>query len=1255
MAERTRKLREMQRSQISHLLGHAPRMAAGPLGQWDSLPYAELNGPGLERLCFRLLLADRKAPRYFGDNGEAQFGIDLIISNGNDCTVFQCKNRANFEIGEFRALLAKFDQEWLIERPELPKPVEFVVVWPVKHQERQDVETVKKEFFERTKVQVQIWHRDILDQRLRDLPDIVADLFSLHSVQRFCTRQNWDADIFRPLEPNSGDRRAIGRFLDLVRDNRIVLDPSAVERLDEILGEQAVAILSGASGSGKTITSLALAKGFDDGTWRVFYVNLRQQVSEQQLVNGVRQRSISPTVFILDDAHLNLELVQRTLDRLADILGDRWVRIVVVMQAAGIGREAYDGPIQDFIEECITSEAIIELEATDAVYAAMVARSRPDLPSLSDERLRRLVAFSGRSLAMLDEVLPLFAAVDDLDTVDLEQIFPLVLRRYFKREKGGVSAPALKRLACLGQFDLVVPVEELPDAFEPRWQEVVNRLTLTFGRPETRAFSHASVAELLFRTLSWADGDNDWIEATAKVWVARLASGSAINPVELQLFLRSRLRLVDDLQLKQRVLCDKTLLATFEKGPGELRVEWLSLMVMLTRTVVPEPPFAAWLVDQIVRMAADPANIGVGSVGTLGLALRQVGRRDPEQKQLRELEDKIGADALLGLLRERADLSAFLNVLQYTSGDFAGRLIQALDPLTVAALLQHTRDRQGSVGAALPFALRELGRRDPEQKQLRELEDKIGADALLGLLRERADLSAFLKVLEHTSVDFAGRLIQALDPLTVAALLQHTRDRQGSVGTLGLALRELGRRDPEQKQLRELEDKIGADALLGLLRERADLSAFLHVLHHTSVDFAGRLIRALDRATMAQFIDRTIVLGSSLGTIAFTIRYLRYHLPECADRLDSMIGPDNLWRLFVANGDLNDLSPLLPALGRPLRDAFISLEQGSECRWRDLTARSNFYAICRFTRDCFLELPEIAGCRLTQAIKASVAGSLQRTPWSTFASSLAIIQKLVPSDLKNSLMEAARDRIAQLRPDDLQAEDMMTAASLLLTVRHHRPDLWPTAARDFWRIVPPESTWPDDYNLLIAGRFLLQLATFPEVNKSDAERVIRAFTTRPPTLDGTESKVVWLFLWNLFSAWYERGRPFSDRFRGLQPLEFWDRLVQFVRQQTSRRGNEDKLNLLIVAGLLRFLVPETFQVLRSELKGILKGSRYLLSKTDELTMLPAFFALQGISILMPQRDVFTPERRRVLVEKASEYQQRTAALDLVCGWLRNEI
>jgi hypothetical protein len=142
-------LREMQRRQISHLWEPFPSMLHGPLGQWDSLPYAELKGPGLERLCFRLLLTNQKVPRYFGDNGEAQFGIDLIVSNGSDCTVFQCKNHAHFNIVEFNELLTKFEEEWLVARPELPRPVEFIVVWPVKHTDREDVEKLKKDFYKR--------------------------------------------------------------------------------------------------------------------------------------------------------------------------------------------------------------------------------------------------------------------------------------------------------------------------------------------------------------------------------------------------------------------------------------------------------------------------------------------------------------------------------------------------------------------------------------------------------------------------------------------------------------------------------------------------------------------------------------------------------------------------------------------------------------------------------------------------------------------------------------------------------------------------------------------------------------------------------------------------------------------------------------------------------------------------------------------------------------------------------------------------
>jgi len=591
-------------------------------------------------------------------------------------------------------------------------------------------------------------------------------------------------------------------------------------------------------------------------------------------------------------------------------------------------------------------------------------------------------------------------------------------------------------------------------------------------------------------------------------------------------------------------------------------------MAQLTRTIDPAPPFVGWLKDSIEQMATGPANTEFGSLGTLGLALR------------------------------------------------------------------------------------ELGRRDAQQTQLRELEEKIGAGAFLSLLQEHVDLPSFLRILASTSVDFSCQLLKNLKAGAVSAMLQRTRDRQSSLGTLNLALYELGRRDAQQTQLRELEEKIGAEAFLSLLQEHADLPSFLRILAATSVDFSESLIQSVDSAFIARLIDRTIALGSSLSSMGFSMRYLRRQLPESADRLEAVIGANNLWRLFFAYGNLNDLAALLPAVGLPLRDAVTSLEQADELRWRAVVDRSDLYAICRFARDCGGDLGEIVHHRLTGAVSATLTRSLHATSWSAFSSSLAIIEKLAPSSLRSCIEAGARERIAQLGPDDLRAEGLMEAQALLYSVRSYRPDLWPLAGREFWRIVPPESTWPDDYQRFIAGRFLLQLVSLPEVRLGDAERLIRAFTMLPLVTDEVETKEIWLFLWNLFAAWHERGRPFSDRFRGLQHPEFWDRLLQLVDKRVSRKGSENKLNLLILAGLLRFLVLECTQGLRSIMTGRLIGVKYLLKETDGLRMLPAFFALQGIALLVPPRSVFSPKSCRRLIEKATEYSSRTAALDLVCDWLR---
>src|ERR1051326_7891669 len=67
----------------------APRIV---LAELDTLPYHELDGPGLERLCYELLLANGYEPRFFGRRGQPQYGVDLVAEKAGRIEVFQCKN-----------------------------------------------------------------------------------------------------------------------------------------------------------------------------------------------------------------------------------------------------------------------------------------------------------------------------------------------------------------------------------------------------------------------------------------------------------------------------------------------------------------------------------------------------------------------------------------------------------------------------------------------------------------------------------------------------------------------------------------------------------------------------------------------------------------------------------------------------------------------------------------------------------------------------------------------------------------------------------------------------------------------------------------------------------------------------------------------------------------------------------------------------------------------------------------------------------
>lgn len=342
--------------------------APGP-STWvdDSLPYHQLGGPGLERLCYLLLLAQGKVPRYFGKPGQKQYGIDLLVTHGDETTVYQCKNERSFPLQKMKAALQLFEVEWL-GRPELPRPTEFVLCCPVPLQELKQNEawtTLERAFQARTGVSVAFWDRHYLDERLRRLPDVVADLFSDRAAERFCNLPDWNSDLFRPLVAGSGERN-IDRYLAQKEAGCLYLDPKLKENFAQKLELNGSLLIRGLPGTGKTMTGLALAESLRHrhGPYRIFYINLRHDINEDTLVWGVRRRLTQPTIFFLDDCHGKYGRLDNVQNRLRPILAERPGRGLLIFTARttptpeGMPR----GDYSDFEERLAENGAALEFQ-----------------------------------------------------------------------------------------------------------------------------------------------------------------------------------------------------------------------------------------------------------------------------------------------------------------------------------------------------------------------------------------------------------------------------------------------------------------------------------------------------------------------------------------------------------------------------------------------------------------------------------------------------------------------------------------------------------------------------------------------------------------------------------------------------------------------------------------------------------------------------------------------------------------------------
>ncbi len=1235
---------------------------AGPEPRLD---YHALGGPGLERLCFHLLLAEGRSPRFFGNPGQAQYGIDLIVADGKQCTVYQCKNVATFDRPAFKKALGVFAKDWLTDQLHLTIPDRFVLCCPLDLRERSANENWQElidEFARDHDVAVEIWHREILDGRLRHQPDVVADLFSPRIAELFCRLDDWNEGLFRPVRANSGERRAIERYLELQAADRIVREDKVAAQFAEILGTHKLLLVLGASGSGKTITTLDLSKTLAGGAWRVFFVSLRHQTSDDNLVAGIKRRSMRPTIFVLDDCHLDFDLVERVTERLLPLLGDRPIRLALTAQAHPEEPEALRGSVVDFVDSCEDAGQVLWLAPTVEQYAAIVAQAVPVLRGLSQPRLERLYEATAHDLILLDAVLEDLSDPAEVDALEEEALYRMALRRYFGGDS--VHAPNLKRLAAVAQFDLAIPQAELPQPVEPGRQQAVGRLTVATGRPPSLSFVHASAAELVFRALCWIDADSSWLEV-ARQHIVDFFLASIDNhrqwDRELHQFLRGRLRLADDLSLKQAVLADSALLERLAAQQRSIPLPTLSLMTFLARGVPVSLPYATWLSDAIEQLVLTPEVADHGSIGLIGLALRNLGLLGGGF--LEDLEAKVGPERMLRLLEARGTLLELFRTLQYSTSAFAAKLLDALDPAQVEHLIGRTIAEGRSIGT-LNLALRELGSRPLADgsglTQLEALEAKLGAQPMMRLLKARGTLLELFKTLEHSTPAFAAELVEALNPARVEHLIGRTIAEGRSIGTLHLALRELGSRPLADgsglTQLEALEVKLGAQPMMRLIEARGTLFELFKTLEHSTPAFAAELVEALNPAQVEHLIGRTIAEGRSIGTLNLALRKLRRTIPPSHARLETLVGLQGWWRLVCSNGDLNDLAYILGDLSEGFRSRLLSpAEAPSVEEWGTVIRRGSFYDLCRFARDGTGYLPAETLRRAREAAAKAAAVTFDIGDWLAVNTGLQILPEIEDAPFRATLRVEADHFLEDVSVSSLAFEGFSPAVNAIACLWRERPQLRPELASRFWSILPAPHDWPEDERFLVAARLLLILARSTDLPQKDAVAVLKAFCPLPESLplDKTHTRPMCFFWWDLFALWFERGHELARRFGDLETPTVWTHLIDLVKQRAEERmSNEKKLDLLAFAGVLAFLLPELRPAVRAAVVGRVRGVRYLQKAAEALTFVPAFFALHGLSLLCPPAANFTSARCARLLQSASEYEARGPAIDYLCADVR---
>lgn len=1220
------------------------------------LPYHALGGDGLERLCFMWLRSQGLLPRFYGRSGDPRGdrSVDLVVEENGRVVVYQCKNLGEYKSTFLTKELQKFETEWLDDPAAPERPQEYRLFAPIDLVRRDDNDSwlaLKSPFKSRTGVDVQIIHKQILDVDLKHMPDVVADLFGLGIMRRFCDVEDWAEDLFVPVTPSASERRAIAPFYALKSRDAVARDLSLTSFIDGALQENGVVLLHGPPGSGKSMAALDTATSFQDGVWRVYYVSLLYGIEQAELERGILRRSSRDTIFVIDDCHDDPDRVARCLDRLERNPAVAAINLIFVMRSVGFGEGG--GRSNELLQLCESRNAAIGCLTSPAQFRRIIAKRHRNWPHIRNRDLESLYGVTGGDLNVLHLALGRASTLQELVELDRDHLYRSICHQYFAADS--VHAPDLMRFAALAQFEISWPREQVHQELVPvEYGEGWKALVYTAGRPAAYRFVHSSSAEVVFRSLCWAAAREDVDGFLAEIIVEHFTgqqSAQAPWSVDFLRFISNRLRLSENggIVVKRKVLAHLSIQGILDAARDELPLNLLSLTAapMFQVGSPYQAEYATRLfrqLDQMVRAGSQDGR----RWAIFALCLRTLRLSAPG------LADRVEAHAEPAIILEHiangASIPEFLRLASQISTPLLTQILDGLDADAMDCMVGHTINGARSI-SAMGLAMRSLATREPAPQVLRAVELKIGVERVVRLVAQIGDFVDLARVMVSMTSDFRVEFLSKLDDEVMNAIFLRTLARKNaSIGTLNLSFRELGRAGPSV--LKDFEKVCGVGRLVRVLIAReGSLATLFRWLSYLSPDAAAELIESLSSDDVAILSDRvTVEGGPSLSYINRSIRRLKWAAPTAWPKLFSLIPPAVWWNWAARTSDLRLWAYVLIELSNPERS---TIAEAAEARdrdcWHALVVRSGLYEVADFCVKCVTAFDRDIQDIVLDEVGQNIASVVYSSGWFSLNTALSKLKELSVSEFRTILAKACQEKADRT---DLVKEDFESAFDTLNALRFVQklcPDKVRALGEGIAEICPPTASFeswcrPQDSPLTLY-RVLMGLCRSPSVSAIYARQVLDDGALFFPKLVTEDPYAVMLFLWAYYALWFERRPEGETMIRERLSPEIISRIVSEIADKADKRmSNERKLGYLGLVGVIDKVAPERYAMLSAAVRGRMKGASYLLLETKEWAPIPRFFMLRGLTFILPRKVVFTSERCDSLLVEIKEYDEVGPAL-----------